>query len=430
MEIIVNDIAPSQKNIKVTFSQEEVQDKYKEQLDKIRKDAQVPGFRSGKTPTRIIERKFGKNILDDMKRNYLVEGYEGAMKEHKIEPISEPEINEDSLEIAKDQNFAFEIDVETYPEFTLPDFKSIEVKKVDVKLEDSEVDEALEQLRSKKSELAPISGKSKEKDHLFVDITISDLESGEEILKEENYEFVVGEAVIEGVKLPKKFLTGLSAEDDAEKEVTLPKDFIEDVYANKKAKVSLKVLDVKRVELPELDDDFAKSMDTESLEDLKAKVSEQLLTNKEKTAQVEIENNIVDYLMENTEISIPEKFFQSRFKHAKEQKAHELEQQRQISHSEAHKEADKQEDEIKKSVTEQIKQFFILEKVAKDQDLNVTKEDVDKHLEEMAGDQGWPAEMRSFFESQGLIEQIEAQLKQDKIMGFLRGEVKEVEKEA
>jgi len=419
MEIVVNDSGPSKKTIKITIPAKEIQEKYDEQLKELKNNTVVPGFRVGKTPKRLLDRRFGKTILLELKRSFLAEGYEKAVEEHDVAPISEPEIREEDVELHKDKPCSIEIDVEVQPEFELPEYSGIKAEKDEVKVEDSEVEAVIDELRHRKAELVPVEeGASEEKDMLICNAKLK--VAKEEIWSQENQTMPAMDTKMMGLEIKKEDLIGHKTGDVCKIKGKLPKDFKMEEYSGKKAELALEILDIKRIQLPELDDEFAKDLDAENVEELRKQLHAQIEAQKEHEANVKMETGILEQIVEQTKIDLPEKFLEDRLGKARQelkaQLTHEGKNEEEIA-----EEMKKEEENVQKSVSNTIKQFLIIDKIAKEEELKVSDEDLENHINTIASQQRkWPTEVRGFLEKHNLIGEVKSQLRQEKVLSLLR----------
>ncbi|WP_372364640.1 trigger factor [Candidatus Uabimicrobium sp. HlEnr_7] len=437
MEITITDIGPSHKSIKLSKSIDNVKKDYNSKIAEIRKEAVIPGFRPGKTPQRIIEKRFANSILDELKRNYLLEGFESLTKEHNIRPLEEPKIDPDKITLEKDKEFVFEVEMETHPQIELKeeDYKGLTAEREEVEISDEELNKVLDQIRERKSEWAPLEkGKSEEKDFLICDVEL--LCDEESIYKKEGVNVSVEHPFVAGIKLADEDLTGHSIDDTVNKDITIPDDFEQEDHRGKKSKLTIKIVEIKRMQLPELNDEFAKEMDTESVDDLKEKITNEIKGNKEQQLNSKIEHDLIHQLGESTKIEIPEAFLQKQVDAAIE------EEKRKLSREEDKSEENKSDEDAAQEIDEekirhdaihQLREIFLINHIAEQQKIEVSRREVDDYINQMAQYQGggqWPHELRKMFEQQGMLDEIYGQLKNQKVLAFLRENAKVEVKEA
>jgi len=238
---------------------------------KVVKDVQLPGFRKGRVPRPIFEKRFGVEVLyQDALDIVLPDAYAKAVEESGIEPVAQPEIDIDEIERGKDLVFTATVVVK--PEVKLGQYKGLEVTKVDTEVTEDEVNAELEALQKRYAELVVKEDEPAEKGDTVV-IDFEGFVDGEafEGGKSENYSLELGSnSFIPGFE---DQLVGVKAGEEKEVNVTFPEDYHAEDLAGKDAVFKVKVHEVKSLELPELDDDFAIDVDdeVETLDELKEK---------------------------------------------------------------------------------------------------------------------------------------------------------------
>ena len=294
---------------KLTF---EIQpDKIKEGLDiafnKVKKSLNVPGFRKGRVPRQIFNKMYGEEALyQDALNALLPEAYANAVSESKIKPVSQPEINVESME--KDSAWVLSAKVTVEPEVELGEYKGLEVMKHSTDVSDKEVADELERRRQQQAELVLKEDEpAAEGDTVVIDfegkVDGKPFDGG----KAENYSLELGsKTFIPGFE---DQLVGHKAGDEVEVKVTFPDDYQAKDLQGKDAVFEVKIHEVKQKELPELNDDFAKDIDddVDTLEELKAKVKDEIKEQKEAAAKNAVQEEAISKAVENAKIGdIPE----------------------------------------------------------------------------------------------------------------------------
>ena len=267
------------------FNGEEFEDAiikvYKENKDKF----QVDGFRKGKAPRSIIEKKYGEHIFeDDAVNDLFASGYVEAIAELGLEVINSPRA--EFKDIKRDEGFKVTVTVEVYPVVDVHDYKGVEIEKVDGEVHDEDVDEAVRSLQKRNARMENVDRAVQRGDHIIFDfegfIDGEAFEGG----KAERYSLEVGsDTFIPGFE---DQLVGLMADDEKDVEVTFPEDYQAEELAGKDAVFKCKVHEIKEEQLPELDDDFAKDVsEFDTLEELKKNETEKLVkSKKERLTQI------------------------------------------------------------------------------------------------------------------------------------------------
>lgn len=286
------------------FNGEEFEDAiikvYKENKDKF----QVDGFRKGKAPRSIIEKKHGEHIFeDDAVNDLFASGYVEAIAELGLEVINSPRA--EFKDIKRDEGFKVTVTVEVYPVVDVHDYKGVEIEKVDGEVHDEDVDEAVRSLQKRNARMENVDRAVQRGDHIIFDfegfIDGEAFEGG----KAERYSLEVGsDTFIPGFE---DQLVGLMADDEKDVEVTFPEDYQAEELAGKDAVFKCKVHEIKEEQLPELDDDFAKDVsEFDTLEELKKNETEKLVKSKKERAENMMKDAALKAVYDANDIEVPE----------------------------------------------------------------------------------------------------------------------------
>ncbi|MFD2046244.1 trigger factor [Ornithinibacillus salinisoli] len=354
---------------------------------KVVKTVQIPGFRKGKIPRSMFEKRFGvESLYQDAVDIVLPDAYMKAIEESGIEPIDQPSI--DIEEIEKGKNVVFTAKVTVKPEVTLGDYKGLEVEEQDTTVTDEDVQNELEQLRERHAELiVKEEGKVENGDTVVMDF--EGFLDGEAFDggKGENHSLEIGS----GQFIPgfEEKLIGKEAGEDTEIEVTFPDDYHAEELAGKKATFKVKVHEIKTKELPELDDEFAKDVDeeVESLEELKNKKKEELESQKSQDADNQKRETLIEKASDNASVDIPEAMVETEL----ERMVKEFEQRLQMQgmtmemyfQFSGQDEAALKE-QMKEDASKRVKTNLTLEAISNAEKLEASDEDVQAELENMA----------------------------------------------
>lgn len=410
--------------------------KFEEALDeafkKVRKQVNVPGFRKGKVPRKIFEQRFGVEALyQDAVDIVLPEAYAKAVEDTGIEPVDRPEI--DIEEIEKGKNLVFKATVTVKPEVELGEYKGLEVEEFDTTVTDEEVEESLKQLQEQHAELVVVEdGTVEEGDTVVIDfkgfVDGESFEGGEA----ENYSLEIGS----GQFIPgfEDQLVGLKPGEEKEVKVTFPEEYHAEHLAGKDAVFEVKVHDLKRKEVPELDDEFAKDVDEdiETLDELREKRKEALQKDKELAKEHHERDTVVEKATENATIDIPEVMITNEV----ERMVQEFEQRLQAQgmgldmyYQATGTDEDSMKEQFKPEAEKRVKMNLTLEAIAKAENIEVTDEDVDKELEKLAEMYDREVdEIRNLFMMQGGLDVLKDDLRIQKAIDFLVEQSKTVPK--
>jgi trigger factor len=395
---------------------------------KVVKQVNVPGFRKGRVPRPIFEQRFGVEALyQDALDIVLPEAYTKAVEETSIEPVSQPEI--DIEQIGKNEALIFTAEVTLKPEVKLGEYKGLEVEKVDTEVTDEDVENELKELQKRHAELVVKEDEAAAEGDTVV-IDFEGFVDGEafEGGKAENHSLELGSgSFIPGFE---EQLIGVKAGEEKEVNVTFPEEYHAEELAGKDAVFKVKVHEVKSLELPELDDEFAVDVDdeVETLDALREKIKNRLKESKEHEAKHTIENAVIEQAAENAEIDVPEVMIENEIDRM--MKEFEQRLQAQGLNLDLYKQFSGQDEselkeQMKADAEKRVRVSLTLEAIAKAENIEVTDEEVEKELEKMSETYNLPVDQIK--QILGSTDSIKEDLKLNKAVELLVENRKEVE---
>lgn len=380
----------------LTFSidQAEIQKGLTQAFNKVKGSLNVPGFRKGKVSRQVFNRMYGEEALyEDALNAVLPENYEAAVKEAGIDPVSQPKIDIDSME--KGQDWVIKAEVTVKPEVKLGDYKDLTVEKQDRTVTAEDVDAKLKQEQEQQAELvikedeAAVNGDTVIIDFEgFVDGVA--FEGG----KGENYSLELGSgSFIPGFE---EQLVDHKAGDNVDVTVTFPEDYQAEDLAGKEAVFKVTVHEVKAKELPELDDEFAKDVDdsVESLDELKEKFRKELTEAKEAAAEEAKDEEAIRLAVENAEIvELPHVMVHDEVHRSMDEFLNNMQRQG-ISPEMYYQLTGSTEEDLHKQfegeAETRTKTNLVIEAVAKAENIEVTQEDIDAEVKDLAEQYNMP----------------------------------------
>ncbi|MFC5466765.1 trigger factor [Lederbergia graminis] len=358
-----------------------------EAFKKVSKQVNIPGFRKGKIPRSMFEKRFGvESLYQDALDFILPEAYMAAIEETGIEPIDRPEIDVEQME--KGKELIFKATVEVKPEVKLGDYKGLEVEKMDTEVTDEDVAEELKSMQERQAELVvKEEGEVVEGDTVVIDfegfVDGEAFEGGQA----DNYSLEIGSgSFIPGFE---EQLVGLKSGEEKDVEVSFPEEYHAAELAGKPAVFKVKLHEIKTKELPELDDEFAKDVDesAETLDELKAKIRTRLETSKKEEAETKLRDQLVDMATANAEFEVPEILINNEV----DRMMQEFEQRLQMQgmNLELYFQFSGQDQEALRSqmtsdAEKRVSMNLTLEAIAKAENLEADEETVNKELDRMA----------------------------------------------
>ncbi|UJF32035.1 trigger factor [Paenibacillus hexagrammi] len=408
--------------LEVEVGAERVAEALDKAFKKVSAKVNVPGFRKGKVPRSIFEAKFGvESLYQDALDIILPEVYVQAVEEAGISPVDRPEV--DVEQFAKGQVLKFKAKVTVKPEVTLGEYKGLEVEAADANVTDEEVNEELKRLQQRHAELVVLE----EGQAANGDVVVLDFEGfvdGEAFQggKAEKYSLELGSnSFIPGFE---EQLVGLAKDEEKEVEVTFPENYHSEDLKGKAAVFKVKIHDIKRKNLPELDDEFAKDVsEFDTLEEYKEDIKKRLQDRKENDAEVAKETAVVEKAAANAEVEIPAAMVESELDVMVKEFERRLRSQGmtlEIYFQFSGQNESVLKDQMREDAEKRVRNNLVLEAIAAAENVTVTDEEVDAELEKYAQSyQRSVEELRTLFASNGSLEGLQSDLVVRKTVDFL-----------
>lgn len=347
----------------------------------------IPGFRKGKVPYAMVEKMYGAAVFYEDAANELISGaYAQAAEESGLEIVARPEINVTQIE--KGKPFIFEAEVTTKPEVKLGKYKGIKVEKADVTVTDEEVAEELDKVKEQNARLVAADDKAVEDgDQTTIDfegfVDGVAFEGG----KGEDYPLTIGSHSF--IDTFEEQLIGKKVGEEVEVNVTFPENYQAKELAGKPAMFKVTIKEIKVKEYPELDDDFAQDVsEFDTLDEYKEDIKKNLTEKKEKEAEAEKESKVIEAIVNDAEMDIPEKMVEAQAEQMLEEFAQNIamqgisfEQYLQFTGATV----EQMKEQVKPQAQARVESSLVLEAVVKAENIEATEEEVEEEIKEMAG---------------------------------------------
>ena len=380
----------------------------------------IPGFRKGKAPIQIVEKYYGKEIFyEDAFNDSANEALEEAVKENNLEIVSRPEVEIKQMEKGKD--LIFTATMQTKPEAELGKYKGVEIKKIEYKVTDEDIEHELSHMQEHNSRLISIDDRPVEKG----DITTIDFEGfvdgkAFEGGKAEGHELEIGSnTFIPGFE---DQIIGMKIDEEKDIQVKFPEKYFSKELAGKDATFKVKLHEIKKKELPELDDEFAKDVsEFDTLDELKKSIKEKQEKQNEERAKYETEDAVIKAVCDNMKVEIPSGMINMEI----DNMLKELEQR--LSYQGLNLEQylqfmGKTEEDLRKEyepqATEGIKTRLAIEAVIKAEKIEATEKEVEDKMKEMAKNYGKEND-EEFLKNENVRNYIKEGIESEKAIDFL-----------
>ena len=386
MSLQVEKLEKNMAKLTIEVPAEEFDAAIKNAYNKNKNKFSIPGFRKGKAPLAMLEKMYGAGIFYEDAANEVIDAsYPKAAEESKEEIVSTPEIKVTQIE--KGKAFIYEATVALKPEVTLGEYKGVEVKKAEAVVTDEDVENELTAARKKNGRLIDVEdGAIEDGDNTIIDFTgyIDDktFDGGSGT----DYPLVIGShSFIEGFE---DQLIGKKKGETCDVNVTFPAEYHADELAGKPAKFVVTIKEVKRNELPELNDEFASEVsDFDTLDEYKADIRKKLQEKKEQDAKVENENHVIEKVVENAQMELPQPMVDTQAREMVENYARRLQSQG-LNINDYMKYTgmtpEKLMEQMRPEAEKRIKTRLVLEKVVEVENVEVSDEKLDEQINEIA----------------------------------------------
>ncbi len=394
---------------------------------KVVKDVNLPGFRKGKVPRRILESRFGPEVLHEEALELLVPpAFQEALKEAELDPLGQPEF--ELVQVEEGKPLLFNAVVEVIPEVELGDYKGLEAEKTEVEVDDLQVDNHIYMLREQNARLVPKEeGPVKEGDLVTIDfkgfVDGEPFEGGES----ENYSLEIGsKSFIPGFE---EQLVGANVDEEKKVEVKFPDDYRKDDVAGKEAVFEVKIKQIKEKQLPELDDQFVQEVsEFDNLEEMKTDLKEKMLKQAEEDSKAKLEESLIEQVAASSKADLPQTLVERQIDRMigdlegyLRYQGMELDQFLQLSG----KTREELREDRREEAEKRTRANLVLDAIAKKEGINIENSELDEKIEEAAaGYNDDPARLKDILEKQGRLPVIMEELRIRKAIDLMVDEAK------
>ena len=396
---------PGAASLAVTVPVEQVQEAEARATSAYQRRARLPGFRKGKAPAALVKRQFAEDIRQQTLEELIRESWKAALAQEALKPVADPHIRNLKWEAGAGGPVTFEFHVEVKPELTLERIGKFHLKRSVPKVTEDRVLAQLNELRDQKAPWTPVVGdKPKPKD--LVQVTIATRE-GDAVKDPQPYQLVLGE----GRAIPEveERIMGMLPGETIDATVRFPSDFPEEAKRGQPRDIRITLHEVKRQQLPELDDAFAREVgDFESLEALRKAVREDLEKEAEREADAQLRRDLIDQIVQANRVVAPRPLVERAL--AVYGQAYGIPEDRWPDFAQ----------EFRPVAEAQVRRDLILDWVVEHHGLRATEAELEQRLQELAARRGTPvAELRATLEKAKRLRDLERGLTEEKVFTFL-----------
>ena len=392
MKVTVEDRSSVKKVMHIEIPETDVTRALDDAYKTLKKTAKVKGFRPGKTPRGVLERLYKKDVHADVVSKLIQDAYVDALKETELKVVGSPVV--DPPELADKADYCFDAEVEVQPEIADIDFTGLTLKKNLYKASDEEVEVQVKMMQKNLGKREPIDEQRPAQSGDFVQVDYEGFKEGmpfEETKKTENFVIKLGDGHIS--EDFDKGVEGMNPGDEKEITVTFPDDYFNKKLAGHTVDFKVKLNEIRKEVLPEIDDEMAKQLGPFStMDEVRQKITENLVEGYDKRSEQELNEQIFSQILEKTEFEVPDVMVNYELDHII------ADAERSFSyHNKTFEEAGISKESLKEKYREtaekQVRRQLILGKIIEQEKMELADEDLEKGFEEMAASYNQPVDV-------------------------------------
>ena len=416
-EVEISESGAWKKKISIVIPRSEIDKELNKDYDEFRRTALVPGFRKGRAPRRLVEKRFGEEVDEKAKLRLLTQVFEQIDEDHDFEILGEPDLDIEKIEVPETGDMSFEYEIEVKPEFELPELEGIKVEKPLFEVTDDRVNESLEALQRRAGKLEDVTEGAKEDDMVTADVTMT-AEGLEEPETREGVPMRVGSTAVMGVMIEDmgKVLDGAKAGDSKTCSAEAPDTHEKEEVRGKKVEFALEVKEVKRLIPAELNDEFYGMFGVADEAELRERITEDLEDRADREVRGMMKRQINEHLEKSVEFELPEGVAARHANRVLQRRYYELLQEG-VPNDQLEENIERLRAASSAESARQLKMSFILEKAADKLEVEVTEGEVNAFIAQTAATyQTRPERLRDQMAKEGRLEQLRDEIASEKVI--------------
>ncbi len=429
--IRIEDAGPATKRVVVEIPKDRIDAKLAEQFKELRSQAAIPGFRPGHAPAKLVEKRFGDDVKDQVRRTLISESYQQAVEKNNLQVLGEPQFdNPDAIALPESGPLNYSFEVEIQPEITLPDLSGLKVKKPKIEVTDENVQQALTNLREQQGQLVPVEDRGvQEKDYLFADIHVK---LGDEVIAHQHdAQIVARPGRINGIDVVDldKQLEGLKGGETRTLNVKVADTHPNEKIRGQEVAIEFKLKDIKKLEAAEINEEFLADLGFNNQQELLDALREQMVERITYDVQQSMREQVNQHLLDNTSLQVPAKLSAKQEARIVSRRMIDL-MMRGIPREQVEANVEKLKGGAKEEAAKELKLFFILQKVAADQDVDVDEAELNGRIAMLAAQRGKrPEKLKQEMSKDGSLAEMYIQLREQKAVDKLleKAQIEEVD---
>jgi trigger factor len=423
----IEDISSTKKRLKIEIPLDVITKEYNSSLNNVRQRAKIPGFRPGKVPVNLIEKRFADNIKSDIIDRLVPEYYSKALKDAGLTPVTMPTL-ETSVELKKNEPLSISLTVEVRPNITDLNYEGMKIEDVDVRVDDAELEDTLIKLQDERAVYSEVDRPIKEDDFIVIDYVKLDAAGEKELSSGKDQVMNLGNNLT-----PKGILDELIGKKKGDLvEIDIPASVGSSEGSDLKeegegSRIRITVKEVKEKKLPEMDDEFAKDLGHDTLESLRNKVGEGILKAKKDGSAKEQKAKLLDMLVESHDFDVPESLFERELENLYINEKASMKQAPDLLEKAEDETPGQEEDDaqlkekLKPKAAQNIKGTILLDMIAEKENITVSEDELKTKIMQLAQHFQTNPEniMNLFITRDGSLENLKHSIRDEKVLEII-----------
>lgn len=409
----------------IEVPKETVDKAFEDVYTEITKNATIPGFRMGKAPKELVRKHYSKDAKKEVINIVVPDAYQKAVEEHKIEPIGYPEITDLVFEEGKAMSFKARVD--TRPKFKLKNYKGIAVEKKKAVVTEDDIKKALENLREYSAKYVAVEDRPVQMNDYVVSDLDCYLDGRPAHKKRENlWLYIDKESLMSGLT---EKMVGMKKGEERDIEVTLPEKYPDKNLAGKAVKYHVAAKEIKVRSLPEVNDEFAKDLSRENLEQLKKEITDELTKKKTADSEIAAENQLLGKLIDENTFGVPQGLVNKQIRLMAENAKARL-QEKGFKKEDLDKKDNEFTERFKDDAARQVRLLFILDRIASEEKIGANEQDLENAYKAISAQTGKSEqEIKDYYRKEEMEDNLLERIREEKTIEFLlkNAEIKEKE---
>lgn len=433
--IKVEDAGPGTKKVSVEIPRDRISSELQKQFKELRQQAAIPGFRVGHAPQKLIEKRFSHDVNEQVRSSLIRESYSQAVEKNNLQVIGEPEFeNPEAIKLPEgDGPLSYSFTVEVQPDFALPGLEHLTIKKPKIQIKDENVDQAMQNLREQQGALVPVEDRGVEnRDYLTADVHVK--VDGNVVGHQHDAQIVARPGRIAGLQVEDldKQLEGMKTGETRTITVHAPDDHPNEQIRGKDVQIEIALKDLKKLELAEVSSEFLTDLGFDNEQELRDALREQMEEKINSDVQQAMREQVNQYLLANTQLELPTKLSDKQTDRVISRRAVDL-MMRGMPREQVEANIERLRGGAKEEAARELKLFFILQKLAADQNVDVDESELNGRIAMLAAQQDKrPEKLKQDMAKDGSLASMYIQMREQKAVDQVleKAKIEEVDVDA